>query len=101
VSKTLWFQECSRFPPAHSKRSLAIPAISHRRAQLGGTSVEVGGTRVKQGRKKLRGEVGLGANYAINDKWSFYGEVDAAMALASGSGKNYAVKGSAGLKYKW
>ena len=68
---------------------------------LGDTKVEVSGSSFKQSRKKLWGEVGLGATYAWNDKWSAYGEADYATSLGAGAGKDYQVKGTAGLRYRW
>ncbi|WP_448952494.1 autotransporter family protein [Labrys neptuniae] len=68
---------------------------------LQGTSVEVAGTALAQRNRRLWGEAGLGATYAWNDKWSLHGETGYAAALTSGSGDNYTVKGSAGLRYHW
>ncbi|CAM5774831.1 hypothetical protein LMIY3S_04719 [Labrys miyagiensis] len=68
---------------------------------LDGTSVEVAGSSFTQQNKRLWGEVGLGGSYAWNDEWSLYGEADYAAALSSGSGDNYALKGTAGLRYRW
>ncbi|CAM5771286.1 hypothetical protein LMIY3S_03457 [Labrys miyagiensis] len=68
---------------------------------LDGTSVEVAGSSLTQQNKRLWGEVGLGGSYAWNDEWSLYGEADYAAALSSGSGDNYALKGTAGLRYRW
>ncbi len=68
---------------------------------LNGTSVKVEGTAITQQNKRLWGEVGLGGTYAWNDQWSLYGEADYAAALSSGSGDNYTVKGTAGLRYRW
>ncbi len=68
---------------------------------LNGTSVEVAGASFTQQNKRLWGEVGLGGNYAWNDEWSLYGEADYAAALSSGSGDNYSVRGTAGLRYRW
>ncbi|WP_448955843.1 autotransporter family protein [Labrys neptuniae] len=68
---------------------------------LGGTKVDVAGTSLTQSRKKLWGEVGAGATYAWNDKWSAYGEADYATSLSKRAGKNYQVKGTVGLRYRW
>ncbi|CAM5772262.1 hypothetical protein LMIY3S_03785 [Labrys miyagiensis] len=68
---------------------------------LGGTSVEVAGASITQKNKRLWGEIGLGGNYAWNDQWSAYAEASYAAAISSRSGDNYAVKGTAGLRYRW
>ncbi len=53
-----------------------------------------------QGQQALWGEAGAGGTYAWK-QWSIYAEADYASALSSGAGRNYAVKGSAGLRYIW
>ncbi|WP_448146194.1 autotransporter family protein [Labrys miyagiensis] len=64
------------------------------------TSVVVAGTSLEQQDKRLWGEIGAGGTYAWNDNWSVYGEADYATAL-SGSGSNYSLRGTAGLRYRW
>ncbi|MBV6304833.1 autotransporter outer membrane beta-barrel domain-containing protein [Candidimonas humi] len=68
---------------------------------LNGTSVEVSGTTLDQRNQRLWGEVGAGATYVLNKKWSLYAEADYATALSGGSGNNYSVRGTAGLRYRW
>ena len=69
---------------------------------LDGTKIKVDGISFQQQEKRLWGEIGIGATYAWNDKWSVYGEADYSTALASHMGdKNYALKGTAGLRYRW
>lgn len=68
---------------------------------LNGTKIDVANVSVKQQNKRLLGEVGLGGTYAWNDAWSAYGEADYAAALSSGSGDNYTVKGTLGIRYNW
>lgn len=68
---------------------------------LNGTSVEVSGTTLDQRNQRLWGELGVGATYVLDKKWSLYAEADYATALSSGSGDNYSVRGTAGLRYRW
>lgn len=68
---------------------------------LNGTAVKVAGATLEQRNKRLWGEIGAGATYAWNKNWSIYGEADYSAALSSDSGDNYAVKGTAGLRYTW
>ncbi|MBP0579405.1 autotransporter outer membrane beta-barrel domain-containing protein [Labrys sp. LIt4] len=68
---------------------------------LDGTKINVGGTSLSQQGKRLWGEVGLGGTFTRKDKWSVYGEADYAMALSSGGGDNYRVKGVVGVRYNW
>ncbi|MGO4339907.1 autotransporter outer membrane beta-barrel domain-containing protein [Labrys sp. KB_33_2] len=68
---------------------------------LKGRSVKVSGASLVQSNRRLWGEVGVGATYAWNKNWSAYGEANYAMALSGGGGDNYAVKGTAGLRYTW
>ena len=69
---------------------------------LDGTKIKVDGISFQQQEKRLWGEIGIGASYAWNDKWSVYGEADYSTALGSHMGdNNYALKGTAGLRYRW
>ncbi|QEN84982.1 autotransporter outer membrane beta-barrel domain-containing protein [Labrys sp. KNU-23] len=68
---------------------------------INGTSVKVATSSFTQQNRRLWGKVGLGGTYVWNDKWSAYGEAGYGTALSSGAGDNYAVKGTAGLRYIW
>ncbi len=68
---------------------------------MNGTSIDVAGSTLDQRDQRLWGEVGAGTTYALNKNWKMYAEADYAMALSGKSGSNYAVKGTAGLRYRW
>lgn len=67
---------------------------------LDGTSIEMTYATPKQSDRRLWGEIGVGASYAWADRWSVYGEADYATAF-SNSADNYALTGTAGVRYSW
>ncbi|GLS20321.1 autotransporter [Labrys miyagiensis] len=67
---------------------------------LGGTKTKVAGIAFEQEEQNLWGEIGLGATYALADKWSFYGEGDYATSLQD-VGNSWRLKGTLGLRYMW
>lgn len=67
---------------------------------LDGPSVNVGFTPLTQDAERLWGEVGLGGTWALNDRFSLYGEGLYSTALAD-FGDSYTVRGTLGLRYNW
>ncbi|MDI4658331.1 autotransporter outer membrane beta-barrel domain-containing protein [Xanthobacter autotrophicus] len=67
---------------------------------LNGASVNVGYTPQTQDIERLWGEVGLGGTWALNDRFSLYGEGLYSTAL-NDFGDSYTVRGTLGLRYTW
>ncbi len=68
---------------------------------LEGLSIAFDDTVLKQDGEKLWGDVGFGATYAWNNRWSLYAEANYSTALSGNAGGNYTVRGAAGIGYKW
>lgn len=68
---------------------------------LGGTSVDVSGTKLVHEQEKLWGGIGLGGSYNWNDdRYSIYGELSAKTSL-SNFADSYSVNGTAGFRVKF
>ncbi|MDE8346614.1 MAG: autotransporter outer membrane beta-barrel domain-containing protein, partial [Acidocella sp.] len=92
--------------PGQAPRRLQVYGITNLTYQMlaptsiNETSAIVPTTTLTQGRQALWGDVGTGVTYAWK-QWSLYGEADYATALSARTGRNYALTGSAGLRYIW
>lgn len=64
--------------------------------------VNVADLILEQDNPKLWGELGVGGSYSWRSNWSAYGEASYATALSShGGDKNYTLKGTVGMRYRW